>query len=872
MSITRRKKSVALLWIVALVAALLLSAARGPSAVLQSQGATADGLRAGAFATTRPDPRVAASALQAKAAGLLMADWDVRTGIPRWLGLQDPALRLPYTPSASEKGNPTAIALGFLDANRDIFKMISAPDELKLLRIEPDTQLSWSHIRLDQTYKNLPVFSHQMVVHLDEKEQVVAVTGQFEPALNAPTEALIPQTQAEEMALTSLREVQLKDEYDAAKVEAQALTNRTRLGIYVDELGKANLVWAVNVLATRPLGGWMFYVDARREAIVQSLNTTHDAKRRQTYTANNSTNIPGRLVADEGTLPRDQIAQAAHDGAGKVYDFYFNNFKRDSLDGHGMALVSSVHYGNDPQDAENAAWIGEMGQMVYGDGGQIFRPLASGLDVVGHEFTHGVIEYTANLDYESQPGALNESYADVFGVLIANSNWTVGSVVVKSPPYPISFLRSLSDPNANGYYNPRSPLDGVGQPATMSEYANLPVSRRADNGGVHINSGIPNHAAYYIGTALGRDKLAQIYYRVIANYLSPRSNFLDAANATVRAANDLYGASAAQTVRDSFAKVGIRAGGADNSPAPPPAQQPTVPNPSTGSGTPDQIPTGCVDVVVNGGFESETSWKQATKGNTGLITNDLPHSGQQSAWLGGQDQESTQAIYQDMKIPANATSVTLRYYRLIHAETSGLLGALASPAQFGVVIGNISGDIIGSVEELTSEDGDDEWHKADFDVTELAGKTIRLGFTSENPRRNISSFFVDDVAMIVCTTGQAPQAPSTNSADMVYVKGLVKDSDTGRGVSGAQVYFLKPGVSAADAAADDRVTTDEVQTYGTSDSSGVYQTNEPLKRGQNYSVIVIASGYRPIIANDGAKIPSTAQNPSILDATLRKSR
>ncbi|HQX76571.1 MAG TPA: hypothetical protein PL074_09665, partial [Thermoflexales bacterium] len=118
MSITRRKKSIALLWVAALIAALILSAVRAPSAILQSQSAAADGLRAGAFATARPDPRVAASALQAKAAGLLMTDWDARTGIPRWLGLQDPALRLPYTPSAAEKGNPTAIVLGFLDENR----------------------------------------------------------------------------------------------------------------------------------------------------------------------------------------------------------------------------------------------------------------------------------------------------------------------------------------------------------------------------------------------------------------------------------------------------------------------------------------------------------------------------------------------------------------------------------------------------------------------------------------------------------------------------------------------------------------------------------------------------------------------------------
>lgn len=871
MSITRRKKSVAFVWVAALIVALLLGAARAPQTLVQSQAAAADGLRAGAFADARPDPRAAVSALQAQAAGALATNWDARTGIPRLLEAKNPAQRLPYTPSAAERGNPAAIAMGFMDANRDIFRMTSATSELTLLRIEPDAQLGWSHVRLDQVYKGLPVFNNQMVVHVDEKEQIVGVNGQFEPALNAPTQPLISQSQAEALALKNLREIQLAGEVsDPARIEAQPLTERTKLGVYVDEFGKANLVWAVNVLATQPLGGWMFYVNARREGVVKGLSTTHHAKRRMTYSASNTTNIPGRLMADEGTLPRDQIAQAAHDGAGKVYDFYFNNFKRDSLDGRGAPLISTVHYGNDPEDSENAAWIGEMGQMVYGDGGQIFKPLAYGLDVVGHEFTHGVIEYSANLEYEGQSGALNESYADVFGVLIANSDWTVGSVVVKSPPYPNRFLRSLSDPNANGYYNPRSPLSGVGQPAHMNEYANLAISRRADNGGVHINSGIPNHAAYYIGQALGRAKLAQIYYRTLTTYLTPRSNFLDAANATVRAANDLYGASDAQVVRDSFAKVGIRAGGADNAPAPPPAQQPSIPNP--GGSAPDAIPTGCVDTVVNGGFEGETGWKQATKGNTGLITDDLPHSGQQSAWLGGQDQETTQAIYQDVKLPANATSVTLRYYRLIHKEYGGLFNLFVSPAQFGSVIGNTNGDIIGAVEELTDADGDDEWAKAEFDLTELAGKTVRLGFTSENPRGNTSSFFVDDVAMIVCTAGTAPQAPSTNNADAVYVKGFVKDSDTGRGITGAQVFFLKPGISAAQAAADDRVTADEVQTMGVSDNSGVYQTEQPLKRGQNYGVIVIASGYRPIVAENGAKIPATAQNPSVLDATLRRSR
>jgi Zn-dependent metalloprotease len=185
-------------------------------------------------------------------------------------------------------------------------------------------------------------------------------------------------------------------------------------------------------------------------------------------------------------------------------------------------MISTVHYGTDPAEAENAAWIAEAFQMVYGDGGQIFRPLAYGLDVVGHEFTHGVIDSTAQLVYEGQSGALNESYADIFAAMIDRDDWTIGEEVVKSPPYPVPFLRSLEDPELGGTYDPRRPLSGIGQPGHMDNYANLPLSRRADNGGVHINSGIPNRAAFLVAQALGREKTEQIYYRALTQYLGHR--------------------------------------------------------------------------------------------------------------------------------------------------------------------------------------------------------------------------------------------------------------------------------------------------------------------------------------------------------------
>ncbi|MFC1464307.1 MAG: M4 family metallopeptidase [Candidatus Brachytrichaceae bacterium NZ_4S206] len=824
--------------------------------------------------THQPTPWDAFLALQARAGAPLHAQWDPITGIPEFLTPGDPSKRLPYTPTAAERGNPVAIARGFLDANRALFKLGSAMDELTLLRIEPDMQLNYAHVRLNQTYKGLPVFGRQLVVHLDPSEAIVAVNGQYAPGINVETQPVLTTAEAETLAVQDLMNNQFTPD-EAERAEIEVYKHRTALTVYVDGNNKATLTWRVKILSKSPLGEWDFFVNARRPVVVHHVQFAHPAMRRLTYSARNSTNIPGRLVIDEGQRSRDPIAQAAHDGAAKVYEYYWTKFKRDSIDGRGMPLVSTVNYGSHPSDAENAAWIGEAQQMIYGDGGRIFRPLPYGLDVVGHEFTHGVINATADLIYEGQSGALNESYADVFGALIDRGNWSIGEEVVKSPPYPAPKLRSLEDPTLGGLYNPRNPLAGVGQPRTMREYANLPISRRADNGGVHINSGIPNHAAYLIAQAIGLEKMEQIYYRALTQYLTPRSNFLQAANATVRAASDLYSQAEVDAVRNAFNQVGINIGG-DAAPRPPSTSGPPV-DAKGGAQTPPApapLPSGCVEVVADGGFESGRVWVQESKAE--IIDSELPYSGDRSAWLGGTDQETTQIIYQQIRLPANATRVEFSYYRLIHEEMAGsLLGSLfgtPDPARFSVLVANERGDLLGAIEQLSSQGGDDTWRKARFDVSELAGKTIRLAFAAENPRGNVSSFFVDEVSMIACTTGQGPAAPQTPASNLVYLQGKVTDADTGRGIYGAQVFIMKPGVSATQAAADDTVTSDEVSATAVTDQSGFFRTDKPIQSGQTYSVIIIARGYRPIVANDAASVPGNASNPFPLDATMRRSR
>lgn len=855
---------------------------------LDLRGLTKHGesLASGLSVVPVPAAMAALDALQARSAGPLDAYWNPDTHVPTFLAARQSTGRIPYTPSAAEIGNPTAIAQGFLNANRALFNLSSVQAELRPGRTEPDAQLNYAHVRMDQVYHGIPVFGRQLMVHMDPQEHIVAVTGEFAPGINIPAQPSMTKAQAEEVALQDLLETQLQPA-ERERVKASVLKDQTRLMVYVDKNNKATLTWCVTIMSDSPLGQWQYFVNARRPAVVHRFDSAEQGKQRQTYTARNTTDIPGRLLIDEGERSSDPIAQAAHDAAGKVYDYYFNTFKRDGIDDQGSTIVSTVHYGSDPQDAENAAWIGEAQQMIYGDGGELFKPLAYGLDVVGHELTHGVVDSTAQLIYEGQSGALNESYADIFGVLISGSDWTVGKQVVKSPPYPLPYLRSLSDPNAEGNYDPSDPLSGIGQPATMSEYAKLPLSRRADNGGVHINSGIPSHAAYLVAQAVGKQKMEQIYYRTMTQYLSPDSDFRDAALATIRAATDLYSAQEVRAVTSAFTQVGIDVGAGTSNPNPqlptpgaqtpgPQTPGPTTPGPTTsGRTTPvptQSVPAGCTNLINNGGFETDATWAEVSSSNTSIIDPELPHTGTQSAWLGGTDQESLQYIYQDVSIPANATSVKLNYYRLVHLETKGLAGLFAGDATFNVIIADTDGNQLSVVEKLSSAGGDDAWHQAQADLYKYAGKTIRLVFNAENPRGNISSLFVDDVSIAVCTTGTGPSAPPPSSQNTVYIEGIIDDADTGRGIEGAQIFILKPGVSADQAAADDTLTDDEVLTEAVADSDGVYQTNDAIARGRSYSVIVVAQGYRPILANGGMNIPANAANPYKVDATMRRNR
>lgn len=285
-------------------------------------------------------------------------------------------------------------------------------------------------------------------------------------------------------------------------------------------------------------------------------------KERIIYDAQNGTSLPGRVVRNEGDPPSSDVAvNEAYDGSGATYDLYKNVYGRNSIDDNGMRLDSTVHY---KKGYDNAFWDGQ--QMVYGDGdGQLFNRFTIAIDVMGHELTHGVTQFEAKLTYSQQPGALNESMSDVFGSLVKQysldqtadeADWLIGQGLLADGVNGVA-LRSMKAPGT-AYDDPVLGKDP--QPAHMKDYVNT----ISDNGGVHINSGIPNHAFYIIATQIGGkawEKAGQIWYVALRDKLSSNSNFQDCANLTYQTAAELFGDGSVeqQAVKAGWAEVGLDA-------------------------------------------------------------------------------------------------------------------------------------------------------------------------------------------------------------------------------------------------------------------------------------------------------------------------
>ncbi len=306
---------------------------------------------------------------------------------------------------------------------------------------------------------------------------------------------------------------------------------------------------------------------------------------RRVYNTNFTSTLPGTLVRSEGQPPvADVSVNEAYDGAGDTYRLYSEAYGRDFIDNHGLPIDSVVHY---MVSYDNAFWNGQY--MVYGDGDEdlppaqrLFNRFTIAVDVIGHELTHGVTNYEANLVYYQQPGALNELFSDVFGILTkqhalsltaAELDWIIGAGLFTSNVNGVG-IRSMAAPGT-AYDDPVLGKDP--QPANMANYVNT----YEDDGGVHINSGIPNHAFYIASMEIGGyawEKAGQIWYNTLVNRLTPNSNFQATAEATYMEAGALFGENSLEqkAVQKGWNEVGITVGTITppEPPTPPDGEQP----------------------------------------------------------------------------------------------------------------------------------------------------------------------------------------------------------------------------------------------------------------------------------------------------------
>ena len=266
----------------------------------------------------------------------------------------------------------------------------------------------------------------------------------------------------------------------------------------------------------------------------------------------NTTDSYGQIISNNNSFSNNPEGVSAHYNAGLSYEYFRANHNRNGLSGDGQTIQSFVNVVDQDGNSMGQAFYSQFG-LFYGNGDSSFFPLGRGLDVAGHELSHGVVVNSANLEYRNESGAMNESFADVFGAMIDRDDWLIGEDVVRTSAYPSGALRSLQDPH-NG--RPAGAFNTGWQPRHVNEKFNGPE----DNGGVHINSGIPNYAFYCIANNIGKSLAEVIYYRALTNYLVRSSGFNELRYAVERATMDISNQSTLNVVRNAFDKVGITNG------------------------------------------------------------------------------------------------------------------------------------------------------------------------------------------------------------------------------------------------------------------------------------------------------------------------
>ena len=466
--------------------------------------------------------------------GLAIRRTSAQTGLVTFAAATGQGLLLPGMAGTSAADRATA----FADFYGRSFGIDGRRSVVPLRAAESDA-LGQDHQRLRQVHDGVPVTAGELIVHL-RGDRVIAANGHalsvFPPSVTPAVAAGTAQDAAATMLQKHQPELAGGAQYSQPRLE---VFNR---GMIDEGVYPSRLAWFVEA-SGESLREYI-WVDAQTGGILLNFSQLAEAKNRAVHNMNHgtppATPLPGAVARTEGQpASADVDVNQAYDYSGLTYDYYLANHGRDSFDGTGGLMRSSVHYGT---AFENAFWNGT--QMVYGDG------FTSADDVVAHELTHAVTERSANLLYYNQSGALNESFSDIFGETVdltdgvgtdtAAVRWKLGEDLTT-----FGVIRDMMTPTLFG--DPGKMSDS-GQFVCRSDAA---TSNTADAGGVHSNSGIPNHAyalmvdgGTYNGraiTGIGTTKAGKIQYRALTTYLTSGANFTDNAAALNQSCTDLVG-------------------------------------------------------------------------------------------------------------------------------------------------------------------------------------------------------------------------------------------------------------------------------------------------------------------------------------------
>lgn len=485
---------------------------------------------------------------------------------------------------------------------------IEEPKNFKIKHIESEPAGD-VHVRLQQQHAGFPIFDAEVIVHLDQAGNGKVFNGKYHKLAHQNFKASLNTQVAINLAIDDLATKTKFSSIPAFHVQLLDYKGPEVLDTVIVQHPTSLTYQLAYHIAIRPnvLEQWEYFIDAATGTLINAYKNSCHADGPRTATANDLNGVSRSInTYQEGNLyymsdaskpmykaaenkgwihtldaqstygedfktstinnttnnfSNNPTAVSAHHNANLAYEYYRTVHNRNSIDNDGGTIYSIINVvDEDGTGLDNAYWNGKA--MFYGNGSSYFKPLAGSMDVAGHEMTHGVVQNSANLIYQGEPGAINESMADIFGCMMDSSDWLIGEEIIKGNGFPSGAMRSLINPHNGG--------NGLGDNGWQPKHVNEKYNGTQDNGGVHINSGIPNHAFYLYATALGsRHRASKIFYKALTTYLTKSSKFIDLRLAVIQSAKDLYGDNslAVTEAAKAFDAVGIVDGeGTDTDP------------------------------------------------------------------------------------------------------------------------------------------------------------------------------------------------------------------------------------------------------------------------------------------------------------------